>query len=278
MILPGMGIISEVLTTFSQKTIFGYKAVAASSLGLAFVSFLVWGHHMFTSGQSLVANFLFSLFTMATAVPSAVKMFNWVATLYKGSISLKTPMLFALGFLFTFAIGGLTGIFLGALSIDMHFQATYFVVAHFHYVMMGGTVVAFFAGLYYWFPKMTGKMYNEMLGRVNFVLFFIGFNITFMAQFVLGVNGMPRRYYDYLPKYTGWNQVSTVGSWIIALSVIVMLFNFIWSALHGEKAPMNPWNSKGLEWTTQSPPVLENFEHTPTVTAGPYEYGTPVHA
>jgi cytochrome c oxidase subunit I len=273
MILPGMGIISEIIATFSQKTIFGYRAVAYSSLGLAFVSFLVWGHHMFTSGQSELANFLFSLFTMATAVPSAVKMFNWTATLYKGSISLKTPMLYALGFLFTFAIGGLTGIFLGALSFDMHMQDTYFVVAHFHYVMMGGTVMALFGGLYFWFPKMFGRMYNEFWGRVSFVLFFIGFNVTFFSQFILGAAGMPRRYYDYLPQYEAWNKVSTVGSWVIALSVIVMLANFIISKRRGEKAPANPFSSKTLEWSAESPPVLENFDRTPTVTSGPYEYG-----
>lgn len=273
MILPGMGIISEILPTMSQKTIFGYRAIAYSSLGLALVSFLVWGHHMFTTGQSLLANFLFSLITMATAVPSAVKMFNWTATLYKGSIRLDTPMLYALGFLFTFGIGGITGIMLGALSSDVHFHGTYFVVAHFHYVMVGGLVIAFFGGLHYWFPKMFGRMYNEILGRISFTLFFIGFNMTFIPQFILGLQGMPRRYYDYLPQYTGWNQVSTVGSWCIALSVIVMLTNFIFSSRKGPIAPANPWGGKTLEWSAESPPVLENFAHVPTVTTGPYEYG-----
>jgi cytochrome c oxidase subunit 1 len=276
MILPAMGIISEVLPTFSRKPIFGYRAIAYSSLGLAFVSFLVWGHHMFTSGQSDLANFLFSLLTMATAVPSAVKMFNWTATLYKGSIQLNTPMLYALGFLFTFAIGGLTGIFLGSLSIDMQFHDTYFVVAHFHYVMMGGTVIALFSGLFYWYPKMIGKMYNEYLGKLSFTLFFIGFNVTFLSQFILGAAGMPRRYFDYLPKYEMWNKVSTVGSWLIAVSVLVMLYNLIVSAFRGEKAPANPWGGSTLEWQTQSPPVLENFEKDPVVTQDPYQYGVKV--
>ena len=273
MILPGMGIISEVIPTMSQKTIFGYKAIAASSVGLALVSFLVWGHHMFTSGQSPLANFLFSLMTMATAIPSAVKMFNWVTTMYKGSIKLDTPMLFAIGFLFTFGIGGITGMILGVLSADMHFHDTYFVVAHFHYVMMGGAAIALFSGIYYWFPKMFGRMYNETLGRTSFWLFIVGFNITFLSQFVVGLNGMPRRYYDYLPKFTAWNQISTVGSWILAAGLIAMFVNLIYSAKKGPKAPANPWNGKTLEWATSSPPPLENFEHTPTVTSGPYEYG-----
>jgi len=273
MVLPAMGIISEIIPTMSQKTIFGYRAIAYSSLGLALVSFLVWGHHMFTSGQSELANFIFSLLTMATAVPSAVKMYNWSATIYKGSVSLTTPMLYALGFLFTFGIGGLTGITLGALSIDMHFHDTYFVVAHFHYVMMGGTAIALFAGLFYWFPKMTGKMYNECIGKLSFWIFFVGFNTTFIAQFVLGVNGMPRRYFDYLPMYTNWNRVSTVGSWLIGTAALLIVGNLFMSFFRGAKAPANPWNGKSLEWQAESPPVLENFAHTPTVTAGPYEYG-----
>jgi cytochrome c oxidase subunit 1 len=273
MILPAMGIISEIIPTMSQKTIFGYTAIAASSLGLALVSFVVWGHHMFTSGQSPLANFLFSLFTMATAVPSAVKMFNWVATMYKGSIRLDTPMLFAIGFLFTFGIGGLTGILLGVLSADIHFHDTYFVVAHFHYVMMGGAAISMFAGIYYWFPKMFGRMYHEGFGKLSFWLFIVGFNVTFLSQFILDVNGMPRRYQNYVPQYAGWNLVSTVGSWIIASGLIVMFLNLLISIKKGAKAPSNPWGGKSLEWSTTSPPPVENFEHTPTVTAGPYEYG-----
>jgi len=273
MILPGMGIISEVITTMSRKTIFGYRAIAFSSLGLALVSFLVWGHHMFTSGQSPLANYIFSLITMATAVPSAVKMFNWTATLYKGSISLKTPMLYALGFLFTFGIGGITGIILGTLSADLHFHDTYFVVAHFHYVMMGGAAIALFSGIFYWFPKMSGKMYHEGMGQLSFWLFIFGFNVTFLAQFVAGLGGMPRRYHDYDPVYATWNLISTVGSWFIAAGILTIIVNVIYSMKNGPKAPSNPWGGKSLEWTTESPPVLENFAVVPTVTAGPYEYG-----
>jgi cytochrome c oxidase subunit 1 len=273
MILPAMGIISEIIPTMSQKTIFGYRAIAFSSLGLGLVSFLVWGHHMFTSGQSPLANFIFSILTMATAVPSAVKMFNWTATLYRGSISWDTPMLYALGFLFTFGIGGITGIVLGTLSADIHFHDTYFVVAHFHYVMMGGAAIALFAGIFYWFPKITGKMYNEFMGRVSFWFFFIGFNVTFGAQFILGLNGMTRRYADYIPMYASWNLVSTVGSWGIATGILMIIGNCLYSSFKGKQAPANPWHGKTLEWSAESPPVLENFAHTPTVTGGPYEYG-----
>jgi cytochrome c oxidase subunit I len=273
MILPAMGIISEVMPTMSQKTIFGYRAIAFSSLGLALVSFLVWGHHMFTSGQSPLANFIFSILTMATAVPSAVKMFNWVATMYRGSINLATPMLYAIGFLFTFGIGGITGIMLGTLSADIHFHDTYFVVAHFHYVMMGGAAIALFSGIFYWFPKMSGKMYNEFWGKASFWVFIIGFNITFLAQFVAGYNGMPRRYHDYEPMYAVWNLISTVGSWGVASGILLIIANCLWSAFRGAPAPANPWGGRTLEWSAQSPPVLENFDKVPTVTAGPYEYG-----
>ena len=273
MILPGMGIISEVIPTMARKTIFGYRAIAFSSLGLALVSFLVWGHHMFVSGQSVLANFIFSLITMATAVPSAVKMFNWTTTLYKGSISYKTPMLYALGFLFTFGIGGITGIILGTLSADLHLHDTYFVVAHFHYVMMGGAAIAFFSGIHYWFPKMSGKMYNETLGKVSFWFFIIGFNVTFLAQFVAGLNGMDRRYHTYDPMYATWNLISTVGSWAIATGILCIVANVLYSMKFGPVAPSNPWGGRTLEWATESPPLLENFRNTPTVSAPPYEYG-----
>ncbi len=273
MILPAMGIVSEVITVFSRKHIFGYKAVAFSSLAIAGISFLVWGHHMFVSGQSPLANMLFSFLTMFVAVPTAIKIFNWVATLYRGSIQLKTPMLYIFSFLFLFTIGGLTGLFLAALSIDVHLHDTYFVVAHFHYVMMGGTVMCLFAGLHYWWPKMFGRMYPERLGQVCAVMLFLGFNITFMSQFILGSHGMPRRYQDYPAQYSHYNHVSTIGSWLIGAGVLIMIGYFIWSLFRGERAPANPWGGKTLEWETASPPITHNFEHDPSVNAGPYEYG-----
>lgn len=273
MILPGMGIVSEVIAVFSRKHIFGYKAIAYSSLAIAFISFIVWGHHMFTSGQSELANLLFSLLTMLVAIPTAIKVVNWTATLYKGSILLATPMLYALGFIFLFTIGGLTGLFLAALSYDVHVHDTYFVVAHFHYVMMGGTVMGLFAGLHYWWPKMFGKMYPEKWGKVAWFLVFTGFNLTFFPQFFLGKLGMPRRYYDYLPHYTFLNQVSTVGSWFIGAGIIIMYIYFLWSLKWGEAATANPWGGKTLEWHIGSPPTTDNFTKVPVITEGPYEYG-----
>lgn len=272
MILPAMGIVSELITTFSKKTIFGYTAIAYSSLGIAAVSFFVWGHHMFVSGQSEVAGVVFSFITMLVGVPTAIKMFNWLATLYKGSISFQSPMLYAMGFMFLFAIGGVTGIMLAVLAIDVHFHDTYFVVAHFHYVMVGGTLMALMGGFYYWFPKMFGKMYNESLARLTFVLIFVGFNVTFFPQFILGAMGMPRRYFDYIPAYQSLNAISTVGSWLIATGFIISLYIFIQALRKGEKATANPWGSKTLEWTVASPPTHFNFEEDPIVKAGPYEY------
>jgi cytochrome c oxidase subunit 1 len=272
MILPGMGIISELIATFSRKKIFGYKAVAMSSIGLALVSFIVWGHHLFVSGQSEFATIAFSFLTFLVAIPSAIKIINWTMTLYEGSIDLKTPMLYALAFIWMFTIGGLTGIFLGVLSVDVHLHDTYFVVAHFHYVMMGGTVMAFLGGLLYWWPKMTGRMYNEKLMRVSYALVFIGFNATFFVQFFLGAKGMPRRYYNYLDQFQKMHAFSTVGSWILGLGFLVMLYGLIQSLRSGERAPGNPWHSLGLEWQSSSPPPLENFEKQPTVTHGPYDY------
>lgn len=274
MILPGMGIISEVIPVFARKHIFGYKAIAYSSLAIAFISFIVWGHHMFLSSQSPLANMLFSVLTMLVGVPTAIKIFNWTATLYKGSISLKTPMLYALSFIFLFTIGGLTGLFLAALSVDVHLHDTYFVVAHFHYVMMGGTVMGLLAGLHYWWPKITGRMYPELCGQISAFLVFIGFNITFLPQFVSGTHGMPRRYHDYAPEHAIYNLISTVGSWFIATGLFFMAGYFIWSLFKGEKAPANPWGGKTLEWQTSSPPPLHNFEGpVPEITCGPYEYG-----
>lgn len=272
MILPAMGIISELMTTFSRKVIFGYTAIAYSSLGIAAVSFFVWGHHMFVSGQSETAGIMFSFITMLVGIPTAIKMFNWLATLYKGSISFQSPMLFSLGFMFLFAIGGVTGIMLAVLPVDVHFHDTYFVVAHFHYVMVGGTLMALMGGFYYWFPKMFGRMYNESTARISFVFIFIGFNVTFFPQFILGAMGMPRRYFDYLPAYEHLNKISTVGSWLILVGFSFALYTIVQGLRSGVKAPMNPWGGKTLEWTIQSPPTQFNFEVEPVITAGPYEY------
>ncbi len=273
MILPAMGIVSEVIACFSRKPIFGYRAVACSSLAIAAISFLVWGHHMFVSGESDLANMLFSVLTMLVAIPTAIKVVNWTATMYRGSIDLKTPMLYALAFLFLFTIGGLTGLFLATLATDVHLHDTYFVVAHFHYVMMGGTVMGLLAGIHFWWPKMTGRVYNEFWGRMSCLFVFMGFNVTFLTQFVLGRDGMPRRYYDYLPQYTRLNVASTVGSWLIGIGFIIMAAYLIASLFKGQRAAANPWGAKTLEWQTGSPPPTGNFETAPQVTAGPYEYG-----
>lgn len=272
MILPAMGVISELITTFSKKTVFGYTAIAYSSLGIAAVSFFVWGHHMFVSGQSEIAGIVFSFLTMLVGVPTAIKMFNWLATLYKGNITFESPMLYALGFLFLFAIGGVTGIMLAVIATDVHFHDTYFVVAHFHYVMVGGTLMAVMGGIYYWFPKMFGKMYNESLARLTFIFIFIGFNVTFFPQFILGAMGMPRRYFDYIPAYASLNAISTVGSWLIATGFFLSLYVIIKGITSGEKASSNPWGAKTLEWQTPSPPPHHNFDVEPVITAGPYEY------
>ena len=272
MILPGMGIISEVITVFSKKKIFGYNAIAFSSLGIALVSFLVWGHHMFTSGQSEFAAMVFSFLTFLVGIPSGIKMFNWLATLYKGSITFETPMLYALSFLFLFAIGGFTGIMLGALSVDVHLHDTYFVVAHFHYVMMGGTVMAFLAGLHYWWPKIWGRTYNEFWARIAAFLIFIGFNVTFFSQFILGAKGMPRRYYTYLDQYQPLHAFSSVGAFIIGAGFFIMAFYLIHAMMKGKQVGKNPWGALTLEWTTTSPPSHHNFDIIPVVEDGPYDY------
>jgi cytochrome c oxidase subunit 1 len=272
MILPAMGVISEVIPVFSRKPIFGYRAIAYSSLAIAFLGFLVWGHHMFVSGMSKTASIIFSFLTFFVAVPTAVKVFNWIATMYKGSITFESPMLYALTFIFLFIIGGLTGMFLGALATDVHLHDTYFIVAHFHYTMMGGTVMGLLAGLHYWWPKMTGRMLSEKLARWGWLLTFIGFNLTFLVQFYLGFKGMPRRWAEYPPQYQFLNIVSTVGSWILAGGILVMFSNFIRGLFRGDPAPANPWKGLTLEWRTASPPPTENFETVPIVTDWPYGY------
>jgi cytochrome c oxidase subunit 1 len=246
---------------FSGKHIFGYRFIAWSSIAIAILSFLVWGHHMFTSGQSPLVNMIFSALTFSVAIPSAVKVFNWLATMYKGSIRLAAPMLYALSFLFLFAIGGLTGLFLGALSVDIHLHDTYFIVAHFHYVMFGGTVIAFLGGLHYWWPKMFGRMYSERWAQVAALLIFVGFNLTFFTQFVMGSHGMPRRYYNYLPRFQPYHVASTIGSYVLALGFVVMAGYLLHSLVRGPKAPKNPWGAATLEWETDTPPKSYNFDH-----------------
>jgi cytochrome c oxidase subunit 1 len=273
MILPAMGIVTEIIPVFSRKPIFGYKAIAYSSLAIAFIGFLVWGHHMFVSGMSDLAGTIFSFLTFFVAVPTGIKVFNWIATLYKGNIYLETPMLYALTFIFLFIIGGLTGPFLGALATNVQLHDTYFVVAHFHYTMMGGTVMGFFAGLHYWFPKMTGRMYNEKVAKIAWFIIFIGFNVTFFTMFILGVEGMPRRWAEYPPRFQPLHILATVGSWVLAAGSIIMLVNFIRGLYRGEPAPENPWQGRTLEWGTTSPPQTENFEKIPVVTEWPYGYG-----
>ena len=271
MILPAMGVISELIAAFSRQKIFGYKAVVFASLGIAAVSFFVWGHHMFVSGQSEWAGIVFSVLTMLVGVPTAVKIFNWVSTMFKGSLRFDTPFLYALGFLFLFLIGGVTGIMLAVLPFDVHVHDTYFVVAHFHYVMVGGSIMGIMGGFYYWFPKMFGRLYNELLGQISFLFIFLGFNVTFFPQFVLGINGMPRRYADYESPYEALNQVSTVGSWLIASGFVVAFVALVWAMFKGKRSGPNPWGAKTLEWQTSSPPPHENFEQTPQVTKEAYE-------
>lgn len=272
MILPGFGIISEIIAVHSRKRIFGYTAVAYSSVAIAVIGFLVWGHHLFVSGQSELASMIFSFITFAVAVPTAIKVFSWVATLYRGSISLTTPMLYGLGFIFLFTIGGLTGLFLGSLAVNVHLHDTYFIVAHFHYTMMGGTFIAFVGGLHHWWPKMFGKLYNETLGKIAWLFVFVGFNMTFLSQFVLGSRGMPRRYHSYLPEFTFWHQVSSLGSYVLAVGLFIMLFYLIHSLIWGKKSPANPWGGVSLEWTTDTPPSEYNFEKIPVVVKGPYDF------
>ncbi|CDX56388.1 Cytochrome c oxidase subunit 1 [Mesorhizobium plurifarium] len=272
MILPGMGVVSEVLPCFSRRPLFGYKAVAMSSMAIAVFGFLVWGHHMFVSGQSAYAGVVFSFLSFCVAIPSAIKVFNWSLTLRKGEISFEAPMLYALFFLGLFTFGGLAGLFLAALAVDVHVHDTYFVIAHFHYIMVGGMVTAYMAGLHFWWPKMTGRLYSETSARIAATVTFVGFNLTFFPQYVLGFNGMPRRYHTYPPEFQFWNVLSSAGAVVLAIGYLMPLFYLGWSLFRGARAPDNPWNATGLEWQTSSPPPPHNFETMPVVTRPAYAY------
>ena len=271
MILPAMGIMSELIAIFSRKHIFGYSFIAFSSVAIALLGFLVWGHHMFVSGQSMLLTMIFSALTFTVSIPSGIKVFNWLATMYKGSISLKTPMLYALAFMFLFGIGGLTGLFLGALATDVHLHDTYFVVAHFHYVMFGGTAIAFFGGLHLWWPKIFGRMYSEFWGRVCALMVFVGFNLTFLPQFLMGSHGMPRRYYNYLEQFTPMHVASSIGAYLMGAGLIIMAIYLIHSLFRGKPAPANPWGGASNEWRCASPPPHDNFAEPPE-TRDPYDY------
>ncbi|HKU74942.1 MAG TPA: cbb3-type cytochrome c oxidase subunit I [Pyrinomonadaceae bacterium] len=275
MVLPSMGVVSELIANFSRKNIFGYSFVAFSSLAIAVFGFLVWGHHLFVSSQSVYAGMIFSFLSFAVAIPSAIKVFNWTATLYKGSISFDTPLLYALGFIGLFTVGGMTGLFLASLGVNVHVTDTYFIVAHFHYIMVGGAMFGYLGGLHYWWPKISGRMYPDGWGRFSALLIFAGFNLTFFPQFIAGYLGMPRRYHAYPPEFQVFNVLSTAGASILALGYLVPAIYLIWSMRYGRRAEANPWNLPGLEWRIQSPPLTENFTSTPIVTWGAYEFAPP---
>jgi len=272
MILPSMGVISEIIANMTRKRVFGYHFVAFSSLAIAVFGFLVWGHHMFTSSQSMYAGLVFSIISYAVAIPSAIKTFNWTATIYKGSVSYDTPMIYALAFLGLFTVGGMTGLFLSALGLDVHLHDTYFVVAHFHYVMVGGAIIGYLGGLHYWWPKITGKLYPEVWGRISAAIIFLGFNLTFFPQFILGNLGMPRRYHAYVPEFQILHVLSSAGASILAVGFIMPIIYLAWSIKYGQPAPNNPWHAVGLEWQTTSPPPPENFTYTPVVNTEAYEF------
>jgi cytochrome c oxidase subunit 1 len=272
MVLPGMGVMSELITAFSYKKVFGYKFIAFSSLGIAAISFFVWGHHMFYNGESVYAGLTFSFMSFIVAVPSAIKVYNWAATIHKGSIRLDTPMLYAMSWIGLFIIGGVTGLMLASTALDGHVHDTYFIVAHFHYIMVGATVVAFLGGIHFWWPKITGRLYSEPWGRVSAFLMFIGFNMTFMPQYIVGYMGMPRRYHSYPPAYQVLNVLSSAGASVLAVAYFIPMIYLIWSLWYGERAGANPWGAKGLEWMTDSPPPKHNFHHTPYVDFEPYDY------
>jgi cytochrome c oxidase subunit I len=275
MILPGMGVISELIPCFSRKKIFGYGFVAFSSMAIAIISFLVWGHHMFVTGQSIYAGLVFSVLSFLVAIPSAIKVFNWTATLHKGSISYDAPMLYALGFIGLFTMGGLTGLFLASLATDVHLNGTYFIVAHFHYIMVGGAVMAYLGGIHFWWPKITGRLYPDAWARFAALVIFIGFNLTFFPQFMLGYLGMPRRYAVYPGEFQVLNVMSSAGASILGVGYVIPLIYLIWSMRYGPVAGPNPWGATGLEWQTPSPPPTENFDEIPVVTEEPYNYPAP---
>ncbi|HEU4431928.1 MAG TPA: cbb3-type cytochrome c oxidase subunit I [Pyrinomonadaceae bacterium] len=275
MVLPSMGVVSELIANFSRKNIFGYSFVAFSSLAIAVFGFLVWGHHMFVTPQSVYAGMIFSFLSFAVAIPSAIKVFNWTATLYKSSISFDTPMLYALGFIGLFTVGGMTGLFLASLATDVHLSDTYFVVAHFHYIMVGGALMGYLGGLHYWWPKISGRMYPEGWGRFAALVIYVGFNLTFLPQFVAGYLGMPRRYHAYPPEFQVFNVLSSAGASILGFGMLIPAIYFVWSMRYGRHAEANPWHLPGLEWRTQSPPPTENFETTPIVTWEAYEFAPP---
>jgi len=275
MILPGMGVMSELVTCFSRKKIFGYSFVGFSSMAIAVISFLVWGHHMFVSGQSIYAGLIFSVLSFLVAIPSAIKVFNWTATLYKGSVSYQAPMLYAMGFIGLFTMGGLTGLFLASLATDVHLNGTYFIVAHFHYIMVGGAVMAYLGGIHFWWPKITGRLYPDGWARFAALVIFVGFNLTFFPQFMLGYLGMPRRYAVYPAEFQVLNVMSSAGASILGVGYLIPLIYLVWSMRYGPVAGPNPWGAKGLEWETPSPPPTENFDEIPVVIEGAYDYANP---
>jgi cytochrome c oxidase subunit 1 len=272
MILPSMGVVSELIPCFARKPMFGYRFVAYATISIGVFGFLVWGHHMFVSSQSVYAGMIFSILSFLVSIPSAIKVFNWTATLYKGSITFQTPMLYAFGFIGLFTIGGLTGLFLAALAVDVHLHDTYFVIAHFHYIMVGGAVMGYLGGLHFWWPKITGRLYCERLAKLAAVTIFAGFNLTFFPQFILGFLGMPRRYPVYAPEFQVLNVLSTAGASILAIGYLLPLAYLLWSLRFGKPAGPNPWQATGLEWKTSSPPPRDNFANVPVVTEEPYNY------
>jgi cytochrome c oxidase subunit 1 len=272
MVLPAMGVVSEIIAAFTRKRVFGYRFIAFSSVAIAVLSFMVWGHHLFVSGQSVYAATVFSVLSMMVAIPSAIKVFNWTATLYEGSISWDTPMLYALGFIGLFTLGGLTGVMLATLGIDVHVHDTYFVIAHFHYIMVGGTIMGYLGGLHYWWPKITGRMYPVFWSKLSALIVFVGFNLTFFPQFLLGYLGMPRRYHAYPENLQVLNVMSSAGATILGVGYLIPLVYFVWSMRYGPRAKENPWGAVGLEWETASPPPTENFPETPVVVGEAYDY------